>query len=341
MRFATSRYKSAFSMAIKEDIVPLRATRKIQDIIREETSLDGVSLLDLADILENINKEKYNHSILGNEYFLDHVHLKIKIHQLIAEEIIKLLKDLNLIKTSMNLDLVDYSGIYDSVLASLDSTYYKKRDLNLAKVLDWAGKTEEANNLIMGKVSFLKNDPEAKYAVGLMHLRQGNLDQAIEAYQQALELDSTLADAYNTLGYIYRKKNNLDLALKNLNAAIKYRPEFDMAYFNLGQVYYKQGRISESIKALLKAVELNPYYIQALNDLGANYIEIGNMKEAIATYEKLLKLDPNFFKAYNNLGLIYYRQKNYDKAKEMFQHALRINPKSKFSIYWIDLIDSQ
>jgi len=333
--------KSAFSMAIKEDIVPLRATRKIQNIVREEASLSGTSLLDLTNILENINREKINHSILGKEHFLDHVHLKIEVHQLISEELIKLIKDLNLIQTSTNLDLVDYRGVYDSVFATIDSTYYRKRDLNLAKVLDWAGKTEEANNLIMGTVSFLKNDPEAKYAVGLMHLRRGNFDQAIIAYQQALELDSTLADAYNTLGYIYRKKNNYDLALENLYSAIKYRPEFDQAYFNLGSVYYKQGRITESINALLRAIEINPYHIQALNDLGANYIEVGKLRKAITSYEKLLKIDPDYFKAYNNLGLIYYRQKNYDKAREMFQQALRINPKNKFSIYWIDAIDSK
>ena len=314
--------KSAFSTAIKEDIVPLRATRKIQNIVREVASLSGTSLLDLTRILENINREKFNHSILGKEYFLDHVHLKIEVHQLISEELIKLIKDLNLIQTSTNMNLVDYRGVYDSLFATIDSTYYGKRDLNLAKVLDWAGKTEEATNLIMGTVNFLKNDPEAKYAVGLMHQRQGNFDQAIYAYQQALELDSTLADAYNTLGYIYGKTNDLDLALENLYSAIKYRPEFDQAYFNLGEVYYKQGRITESINALLKAIELNPYHIQALNDLGANYIEIGKLRDAVTSYEKLIKIAPNYFKAYNNLGMIYYRQKNYDEAREMFQEAL-------------------
>jgi len=336
-----NKAKSAFSMAIKEDIVPLRATRKIQNIVREEASRSETPILDLVKILEKINEEKLNHSILGKEHFLDHVHFKIEVHQLIAEELIKLIKDLNLIQTSTNLNFVDYRGVYDSVFATLDSTYYQRRDLNLAKVLDWAGKTEEANNLIMGTVSLLKNDPEAKYAEGLMHLRRGNLDQAIYAYKQALELDSTLADAYNTLGYIYGKKNDLDLALENLYSAIKYRPEFDQAYFNLGGVYYKQGRITESINALVKAIAINPDYIQALNDLGANYIEVGKLRKAIASYERLIKIAPNYFKAYNNLGLIYYRQKNYDKAREMFQEALKINPNNKFSIYWIDAIDSQ
>jgi tetratricopeptide (TPR) repeat protein len=333
--------KTAFLSAIENDIVPLRAKREILNTIREVTSSTGTSILDLTNILENINREKFNHSILGNEYFLDHVHLKIEVHQLISEELIKLIIDLNLVQTSTNLDLVDYGEVYESVLATIDSTYYQKRDLNLAKVLDWAGKTDEANNLVMGAVNFLKNDPEAKYAVGLMYQRQGNFDQAIYAYQQVLALDSTFADAYNNLGYIYGKTNNLDLALENLYLAITYRPEFDQPYFNLGDVYYKQGRITESINALLKTIELNPYHIQALNDLGANYIEIGKLGDAITSYEKLIKIAPNYFKAYNNLGIIYYRQKNYAKAREMFQEALRINPNNKFSIHWIETIDSQ
>ena len=333
--------KSAFSTAINEDIVPLRATKKIQNIVREVTSSNGTPLLDLPYILENKNREEFNHSILGNEYFLDHVHLKIEVHQLISEELIKIMNELNLIQTSGNPDMVNFKALYDSVLASIDSSYYRKRDLNLAKVLDWAGKTEEANKLMMGTINFLKNDPEAKYALGLTHQRKGEYDQAISAYLQTLEIDSTFADAYNTLGYIYSKKNELNLALENLYNALKYRPEFDQAYFNLGGIYYKQGKITESIYALRKAIEINPYHIEALNDLGANYIEVGNLNDAILTYQKLLKIDPKFYRAYNNLGLIYYHQKNFSKAREMFQQALRLNPDNKFSVYWINTIDSQ
>jgi len=123
--------------------------------------------------------------------------------------------------------------------------------------------------------------------------------------------------------------------------AVKKSPKKPKAHNNLGNAYYNKGLYKEAIREYKRAVFLFPNWEKPYNNLGNVYALQGLYKEAIENYKESIKINPNFYKAYNNLGLIYYHQKNYAKAKEMFQEALKINPNNKYSIYWIDTINSQ
>ncbi len=331
--------KEAFVQAKDLDVAPLRSSSRIQQIVREVGRLRGIPIFDLVQNLEVRNKEQLGHTILGGETFLDHDHPTIKIHQLIAEEITKLMIGEDLIKPQNDWANIPRNALYDSVMASVDNSYFGMRDLNLAKVLDWAGKMDEAAPFMIKAAHTLPHHPEAQYGLGLVYQRRKEYDLAMGAFRRVIEIDSTYAMAYNSLGRIYEMQDDLDSARILLEAAVKYQPLFDDAYFNLGGILSKQGQIPAAIAAYRQALAINPKHLHALHDIGVSYMEEGTYGDAVSAFEQVLGLEPTYFKAYNNLGMIYIQQKDSARAEQMFHRALEINPRDDYSLYWISRLE--
>lgn len=340
--FALGQYQKAkyeFVQARDLDVAPLRSTTEIQQIVREIGHKHGIPTIDLVAILESNNLKHLGHAILGKEFFLDHAHPTIAVHQLIAEELAKAMVKHNLMEPKKLWQDVNRTALYDSVIATIDSTYYGLRDLNLAKVLDWAGKRSEATPFIIRAAKSLPNHPEAQYLLGLVYQDQGRLEQAKLAYQKAIINDSTYAKAYNALGTLYEKNNLLEQALSFFQAAIRHQPDYDHAYYNLGNTLYKKGLVQEAIQDYQQALKLNPHHSKALNNLGVIYMMEGALQEAINAFEETLKLEPENFKAYSNLGVIYFKQGDWVKARAMFQKVLEIQPGDGFAIQWVNRLN--
>ena len=337
--FAMGRYLAAkheFVRAGELDVAPLRSTATVQQIVRDVGRNRAISIIDLVAILESESRRLSGHSILGREFFFDHAHPTVEIHQLLAEELAKALLEDGLVVPTRSWHQVNRTALYDSVWATIDSVYYALRDLNLAKVLDWAGKKEEAAPFILRAAEALPNHPEAHYFLGKMYQEHGELSRARLAYRTVLRLDSTNAKSYNALGVLHERINRLDEAVSHFSSAIHYDPEYDHAYYNLGRVFYKQGRTEDATQAYQQAVTLNPHHSKALNDLGVMFMTQGNLEGASRAFEETLELEPQNLRAYNYLGLVYFQQANLERARAMFHAALELNPNDDFARQWLN-----
>ena len=120
---------------------------------------------------------------------------------------------------------------------------------------------------------------------------ENRLDEAIEEYRRAIELDPSSAESHNDLAVAVR--------------------EF--------------GRLEESISLLERAIELNPNYPNAYLNLGVSYGIRGNFEKAHTCYSKALELLPDFTKAHFNLANLLLAQGEAEMAIESYQAALRTN----------------
>jgi tetratricopeptide (TPR) repeat protein len=75
--------------------------------------------------------------------------------------------------------------------------------------------------------------------------RKGDLANAIEKYQQALQADPKSAAAYAGLARVYLKQRNVDLASETITKgkAVSDSPALHVAQ---GEVYFRQGKIAEA-----------------------------------------------------------------------------------------------
>jgi len=117
------------------------------------------------------------------------------------------------------------------------------------------------------------------------------IEQAIEAYQKALELNSAAAGALVNLGTIYYRQRKLVEAETYYRDAIEADPEYPLAQFNLGNLCDEQGRLDEAFQYYRRALELNPHYADAHFNLALLCERTGDNLKAVHHWKIYLKQD--------------------------------------------------
>lgn len=284
----------SFRRAKELDVAPLRSLTPLQDLIRDTAERESVPLIDLPTLLRERNELALGHPILGNEIFLDHVHPDLATHSLIAEQLLDVLVGMGRVQQETTWSDVRRQEIYDAVVADLDPTYYARRDLNLAKVLGWAGKLEEAEPPLRRAAEVLDGEPDLHLNLGILWQKTGRPALAVEQLERAVQLDPTSAEGH----------------------------------FNLGVAYGRLGRFDEGIGALDTAVQLRGNYPEALHNLSVLQRRAGNAAAAITMAQRALDLQPQAAEAHAALALAYRSDGQLDAALEALRESLRLDPES-------------
>ena len=165
------------------------------------------------------------------------------------------------------------------------------------------------------------------YNLGNALLKQARIDEAIESYQRALELEPTYSVAYYALGNTFAKQGKFEEARRHLEKAITLNPDLAEAHSNLGQVLFRQGELENAIQRFRKALELSPTSAEIHFNLGNALINQGRLEEAVKHFQEAIKIKPEFVEAYHNLGRVVASQGQLNAAIDLFRRALHIQPK--------------
>lgn len=77
----------------------------------------------------------------------------------------------------------------------------------------------------------------------------GQVQQALDLFEQVTRLDENHLDAYFNMGAIYFNTKRYTQALESFNKLLQRDPDEQAARYEIGRVYEKLGRIDESIAA--------------------------------------------------------------------------------------------
>lgn len=135
-------------------------------------------------------------------------------------------------------------------------------------------------------------DPEGYYKLGTFYLNHNKLDKAIDAFKNAIAINSEHGPSLENLGLTYYTKNDYDAALTYLNKAIRVIPNTATLHNTIGAVYRAKKMYPESIKAHKKAIELYPKYYSAYYNLALVYQDMKS-PEAYKAWEKYIELASN------------------------------------------------
>lgn len=117
------------------------------------------------------------------------------------------------------------------------------------------------------------------------------IEEVIEAYQKAVELNPHAAGALVNLGTIFYRDRRFAEAEKYYKEAVTADPSYPLAEFNLGNLYDEQGRLSEAFDHYRRALALNPHYADAHFNLALLCERTGDPLKAVHHWKRYLKLD--------------------------------------------------
>ncbi len=76
---------------------------------------------------------------------------------------------------------------------------------------------------------------------GIGYYNQGRYDEAIEAFEKAIEIDRSYATPWHNMGMAYYKKGNYEEAIRCFNYALDIKPDFAKSWCYMGRAYKKLG----------------------------------------------------------------------------------------------------
>jgi tetratricopeptide (TPR) repeat protein len=119
------------------------------------------------------------------------------------------------------------------------------------------------------------------------------MQQIIEAYQKAAEIDRTSAGALVNLGTVYFNARNWREAERHYRQALEVDPQYALAHFNLGNLFDERGSRNEALSHYLAALQIHPSYADVHYNVALLYQSIGQPLKAVRHWKLYLKLDPS------------------------------------------------
>ncbi len=114
----------------------------------------------------------------------------------------------------------------------------------------------------------------------------GRAPEAVEQFQQSIQIDPNNAQAHYNLGNALLQIGQRDQAIEQFQTALRLRPDYAEAHNNLGSALLRAGRSEEAIEQYRQTVQLMPDHPKAFNNLAKAYAQVHRTSEAIATAEK-------------------------------------------------------
>ena len=130
---------------------------------------------------------------------------------------------------------------------------------------------------------------------------------------------------YHYLGFTLDRQEKYEEAIAAYEKAIQLNPQYADAYYNLVNTLDEIEKYEEAMAAYQKAIQLNPQYASAYNNLGNTLDEIEKYEEAIAAYQKAIQLNPQGCRCLQQSGCYFSKSRKitrrrsppYEKALEL------------------------
>jgi tetratricopeptide (TPR) repeat protein len=203
-------------------------------------------------------------------------------------------------------------------------TIYVKKSIDENKIMDVYEK-----GLIIDP-----NHPQIQYDLAILYKKNGNIDKAIEHYDQANQLSPRDYQWHYEFAKLLEGKDNAK-AVREYTKTIELKRDFASAYFDramlLKKVKVVDGRVyrtEQIIEDFKQVTELEPTRAEAYFNIGMLYKELEAEDTARTYFEKTIKVNPSYVGAHLEIGLIAEQRNEFARAMDEYRKEIAINDKA-------------
>ncbi len=197
---------------------------------------------------------------------------------------------------------------------------------HLGNALQVQGELEEALAAYEKALTLQPKNADIHFNAGSVLAKLERYDDADHCYRRALALQPALADAHNNLGLVQQRLGKPAQAEKSYREAIRISPGYAEAHSNLGNLLRDRGNFGEAIASFNKAIAAKPAYAEAYFNLGNSFLETGQLPEAAHNFQKAVQANPRLAVAHDNLGIALRKLGRLDEAITSHRNAIGIDP---------------
>ncbi len=223
-----------------------------------------------------------------------------------------------------------------------------------------AGNFEKARIEFRNALQIVPTDAEARYQNGVVDEKLGNIREAAQFYQGAIDINADDFRARAALGRLYLfggapekaldtvapsltkhpddvglltvragaeiQQKNAPAALADAERALKLAPGNEDGVSVLAGIYKTDGRTDDAIALLQDAIKRNPNTVDLRLVLAQLYSSLGNQEEVETQLLELVRLKPAEKSHRMRLAQFYARTNNLDAAEKVLRDGIKALP---------------
>lgn len=188
------------------------------------------------------------------------------------------------------------------------------------------GRHEAAVELLRRAVALDGGKADHHHALGAAYRAAGRPDRAAACYREALRLRPDSAEVHHDLANLHAEGGDLESAIVGFRRAVAIRPDLAAAHFNLAMLLRRRMDLDGAAAALEAALRAVPDFVEAARDLGHIRARQGRLDAAVDAYRLVLGRRPDDFEVHNELGIVLARLRRYAEAEASYRQAIRLRP---------------
>lgn len=315
--------RESFVRARDLDVCPLRAISPLEEAIDRIAKEKRVPLVRFREFVDRKSTHRPDErGIPGNESFLDHVHPTIEAHQNLAELLLETMSAEKLVRLTRTLNSTEKAALYADGMKGLDPDFFATKDLNLAKVLNWAGKKEEARVFLQRSAAKMKDNPEVHKMLGGFLLAEKRYDEAVKEYTEAVRTSARDPEMLYSLAVAYSRAGQREEAKKAYTEVLDKAPNILESCVNLSVIHMEDGNREKALQLLAAAVKTNPHSPVLFGPYALALAISGKPAEALPWMLKAVQAEPGDPATLYNLAGIYSLLGRQDQAIDTLNQAV-------------------
>lgn len=168
-------------------------------------------------------------------------------------------------------------------------------------------------------------NPNIHINLARIYLELENYEKSAEYYGKALELSPLQYKWRLELAGAYKKNKQYDRAIKEYELVRKIEKKFIGFYFNYGNCLFMQNKYAEAVSVWEEGLKSDQDKTKFFYNIGVAKYRLKAVDEAFSQWDQIIKANNKFVRAIYNISIVEINKGNYDKAVALWNDVDKIS----------------